>query len=363
MNIANICKKEAICLIIVATINQVILGAPKTILLGNGSGSLLNIIAITAFALLLVIAISYLFKSFENSDIVDVSEFLGGKLLKNIISLAYILLFFVITVITLRYMTEFLKLIYFQNESIIFLTLFFLVAMAFSVQKGLKTIGKINIVFVILSCLTMLVLLIGSIPKFVPERIFPIFGNGLDNIFFANLSNVFAFGGLAYLMFLMPLLKNAKDFKQIGVISVIISSLYLFISVLCLLLVFSFMTITQDLFSVFLLTRIVEYAPILERTDAIYIFFWIFCVLSYLSINLFFIVKNFGKILNLKTPNAMTYCFCSIILGVTIIVSDVSEYYLIYDNFFVWAFSALIAISLLILILAKFKKRKNSRKE
>ena len=358
MNIANICKKEAIGLIIVATINQVILGAPKTILLGNGSASLLNVIAITIIALFLVIAISFLFNNFENSDIVDVSEFLGGKLLKTIISLAYIMLFIAIIIICLRYMTEFLKLIYFQNESIIFLTLFFLVAMAFSVQKGLKTISKVNIIFVILSCITIVILLIGSIPKFVPERIFPILGNGIDKVFFANLSNIFAFGGLSYLMFLMPMLKNAKDFKQIGIISVVISSLYLFISVLCLLLVFSFMTVTQDLFSVFLLTRIVEYAPILERADAIYIFFWIFCILSYLSINLFFILKNFGKILNLKTPNAMTYSFCSLILGITIIMSDVSEYYLIYNNYFVWSFLGLIFISILILILAVLKKRK-----
>ena len=309
-------------------------------------------------ALLVVFAISKLFNRFQASDILDIAGIVGGKTLKIIISIAYIILFLIITLITLRYITEFLKLIYFQNLSIIFLSLLFLVPMAISVQKGIKSISKVNLFVTILSFITIFILFIGSVSRFVPQRALPIFGTGIDKVLFTNLTNIFAFSGIAYLMFLMPLLKNTKEFKQIAIISVVLSSIYLFISVMCLLFVFAFMTMTQDLFSVFLLTRIVEYAPILERTDAIYIFFWLFCILSFLSANLFFIVQSFGKITKLKNSNAMIFNFCAIILGITIIVDDVSIYYVLYNSIFTWFFIILIAISIILLLLANIKDRK-----
>lgn len=363
MDIVKLSKIEAICLVIVATINQVILGAPKVILLGNGSGSLLNIIAITFLAIILILLISFLFKRFQSSDIIDVSAFLGGKILKTVVSILYIGIFFVINAICLRYISEFLKIIYFRDYSIIFISLFFLVAMVFASQRGLKAIAKINVLTIVTSFITIFILLIGSSPSFVAERALPVLGYGFDKTFFVNLSNIFAFSGILYLMLLMPYLENTKDFKQIGIISIVLSSVYLFISVLCLLLVFPFITIIKDIFSVFLLTRIVEYSPILERTDAIYVFFWLFCILSYLSANLFFIMNNFSKITNLKNPSGLSYCFTLLTLGITIFITEVSQYFFVYTSFFPCYFIILIIISILILVFANIKDRKKNRKE
>lgn len=358
MDINKICKSEAIGLIVVATINQVIVGVPQTILIGNASASLLNVIAITVVAILIVLAISKLFKNFQSSDIIDVSEFVGGSILKNIISIAYIALFLIIIVITLRYITEFLKLLYFQDYSIIFLSLFFIVAIAFAVTKGIRPLSRVNIFAIILSYITIFILLSGSIPRFMFERAMPIFGYGIDKTFFINLSNIFAYSGIAYLMFLMPFLKDSKDYKKISVISVIISAIYLFISVLCLLFVFPFTSVSKDLFSVFLLTRIIDYTPILERTDAIYIYFWIFCIFSYLSTNLFFILHCFGKSNKLKNYKAMVYSFCALIIGFTIPFSNVSSYYFLYNTFYAWFFIGLIFISIVILFIAKIKQKR-----
>lgn len=359
MDIVKICKGEAISLIVIATINQLIIGVPKTILLGNRSASLLNIVLIALVAIVLVLLLSYLFNKFTCLDIVSVSEILGGKILKNFTAIAYWGFFLFSNVICLKYIVEFLKTIYFQDNSIVFLSLFFLVAIAFAIQKSFNSISKVTLVCTLIGFFNILILFIGSIPNFIPERIFPILGTGADKVFFSNLTNIFAFSGISYLMFLMPMLKNIKDFKQIGLYSVIISFILLFISVACLLLSFPFITTSQDVFSLYFVTRIIEYEPFFERADAIFIFFGILYILSYLSINLYFMLKNFQSITKIKNPNAMSFSFCAIILGFTILIKNVAIYYFLYNKIYVWYFIILTLISFLILVLANLKKGKS----
>ncbi len=357
MDLVKICKTEAVCLILIATVNQVIIGAPKTILSSSGSASLISTFLIFILALLIVLVIAKLFEKFKSLDIIDVSSFLGGKFLKTVIAIAYWGLFFLSSLTCLSYIIEFLATVYFKNYDIIFLTLFFLITTSFAVQKGLGAISKVNYFFTILSFIAIIALVIGAFPHFVPERVFPVLGDGAKNVFLINFSNIFAFGGISYLMFIMPLLKNNKDFKEISIISVIISFIYLFISVLCVLLAFPVIATSSDLFVVYIITKIIEYNEFLERTDAIFIFFWLLSVFSYLSINLFFMQKTFAKITHITNPNVLSLPFSAILLGCLPLIKDVSIYYFIYNFALKWYFIILILISILILVFANIKKR------
>ena len=91
----------------------------------------------------------------------------------------------------------------------------------------------------------MILLFLKSTYLFVPERIFPILGYGSSQIFFTNISNLFAFDGIIYLLFLKPLLKNEENYSKINIISIILVSIFLFLSVLCILLSLPFIKITR----------------------------------------------------------------------------------------------------------------------
>ena len=91
----------------------------------------------------------------------------------------------------------------------------------------------------------MILLFVRSTYLFVPERIFPIFGYGASQIFFTNISNLFAFDGIAYILFLKPLLKNEENYSKINIIAIIFVSIFLFLSVLCILLSLPFIKITR----------------------------------------------------------------------------------------------------------------------
>ena len=100
--IQKIGKLEAISIVVMITINQIILNLPNAIIINNGSSSWLNVIYISIIAIIFCLFVCKLFKPFPSKDILDISQYVGGKLLKTIIGILYILFFIFITSILLR---------------------------------------------------------------------------------------------------------------------------------------------------------------------------------------------------------------------------------------------------------------------
>lgn len=191
------------------------------------------------------------------------------------------------------------------------------------------------------------------------------FGYGAKQTFFSGLTNLFGFNGLAYLFFLKPLLKKEKYFKKISIIAIIISSIYLFLSVACLLLVFSFITQSSEGISIYLLTRMISFGDFLQRSDAIFIMIWILSVFSYISIALFFIIYITKKLTNLLNTNSINYCYSSIILGLSLLPQNFAQYIAFIEIMFkYYSLSLVFIIDILILIFAniKFKIVTNTKK-
>ena len=81
---------EAIALTLIIIINHIILNFSKTIISNTGSASALNILFVGILLLLFVELLLFLFKHFPKLDILDISEYLGGKTLKIITGILFI---------------------------------------------------------------------------------------------------------------------------------------------------------------------------------------------------------------------------------------------------------------------------------
>ena len=174
---------EAIALIVIIIINQIILNLPNTIITSTGSSSWLNVIYITIIAIIFCSLICKLFKPFNSDDILGISEYLGGKTLKVIIGIAYFAFYIFIAGILLRYLTNCIKLIYFKDTPLVFLLLFFLFPTVIACKSGLKAIAQVNLLFMPILLISMLIILFATVKDFVPQRIFPVLGFGADKTF------------------------------------------------------------------------------------------------------------------------------------------------------------------------------------
>ena len=116
-------KIEAIALGLTVISNNIIFNIPTIIFNSCGSGSWLNTIYISVLALIFILIFLKLIKPFPGQDIIDISKKVGGKPLKYIISVLYIVLFLSFSAVCLRYFSSNLRLIYYSSYNVLFIML------------------------------------------------------------------------------------------------------------------------------------------------------------------------------------------------------------------------------------------------
>lgn len=367
MKLEKVGLVEAISLILIIRICHLITNVPKAILTSTGSASLLNTIYVSCIVFALVGIIYVLFKRFGSHDLLDISEFLGGKWLKYIVGFLYISYFIFTSSLVLRSFSESLKLIYFPRTKVALIIFVFLLGVIVLNKLGKKSVIKTNLMVVPLIIISIIVIFFMSSKNFTIQRALPILGHGFKETFIFGISNIFAFSGISILFFLKPMLKNTKDFKKLCFITISISSILLLIIVSCLLLLFPFITSSEEVLSIYIASRQLEFGSIIQRADAIFILFWILSILSYLSVVMLFCLKVFKKTTNTTASSPMIYCFASILFGVALLEKNISQIRFLENHVFKWACIIIVFIlSISILYLANLKKKKlenSSKKE
>ena len=352
---------EAICLIVIVTITHTLLSLPKTILGVSGSASFINIIFITILMIFITLFIVKLFKKFDTSDILDISKYLGGSIFQKIIGTIFILYLLFISAILLRSIAENLKLIYFQDMNISAICIVFIIAISLVNRLHFKNVIKCNMLITIFISISIIMIFILSISKFNLNRIYPILGNGTNSIFISGLGNIFAFGSVFYLYFLIPILKKPSSFKKISIISLILTSIFLLISIASLLFIFPQIVSEEGSMPIYLATREISLGRFINRADALFVLIWILAILSYLSVLIAHSLNIFKKITNIQDTKPLAFCFGEILLAACLIPENISQIKFAEDT--IYKYSAIIiafGVCILILILANIKKRRKS---
>lgn len=313
-------KFEAICFILICMINEIILNIGQNFIISVGTGSLLNLIEVSLIAFLFCMIISKLFKNFSNSDLIDVSEFLGGKVLKVFVGFVFIIFFIMLCCFAISNFSYLIKIIYFHKSPILFITLFFTVAMIIANLIGFDSLKKIACLIIPFSIISILFVSITSSKSFTIYRIMPILGKDLKTTFLIGLSNLFVFNIIIYYYFLMPFLRNKSNYFKIIKHSFFISIIVLALIIVALLTRFPTFDTSEEVNSVYMLTRSIELTDFLQRVDAIFVLLWVISTLTYVSILLFWILEILGKIFNLEDKKILSFPISSLILGITIFI-------------------------------------------
>lgn len=363
MEIKQISNFQAIALILIIVTNHLILGTPRTLIAETGTGTILNMIYVFILALLLVFIITKLFCNFNGKDIIDISEFLGGKVLKVIVGIVFIIYFLVILSTTVRVIVQDLEIIYFQNISIYVLTLAILASIVFVYKYGSSAVVKCNSIIAPIVGIAILIIAFSNVQDFSLDRIFPILGFGAKETFITGASNIFAYSGLAILYFIMPMLKDSKIFKKVSIVSTILVGILIVGSVSSLVLSFPFIENINEISSLYVESRDISYWQVFQRIDGLFVFSWILALLSYISVVLFIIVVIFRKLTNAKKEFPVVLAFATITYVTTLIPNNIAMIRFLEDIVFKYT-NIIVAIflSLIVLIFANIKYKIVNRK-
>lgn len=338
------------------SINVLLLNAPKIIIETTRTGAVMNSIYIGIIGLIFLIIINKLLNYFPNFDILDIANFLGGKILKTIIGILFIILFTLIICIYIAQFIVLLKTIYFKSSPLLFILLFFILCIFFSNLNGFSSIKQSICLFFPISILTLFIIFSQNLSGFTFIKITPILGKSFYNTFISNISNIFVFTNLIPIIFLLPFLNNTKKLKKITIFSFILSCFLLTFTIAIILSIYPLNNTISDLNPLYGITRKIKLSQFIERSDGLFVTIALLSCFSYISFLAYFIILTIKKIFLFETEKELIYSIIPYILGITYFFITTALYTQndIYKNIFNFA---IYIFSLGILFFSALKKK------
>ena len=363
MNYSKIGTIEGIFLLCIGILNHIILYLPQSIVNICGTSSIINVIYIcTIFLIILLLFIKW-YKPFYGQDILDISNYLGGKTLKYISGILFSILFLLITSILLRNFAEAIYTAYFSHIDIKLIIFFFAFIVFIAINFGKTSIIRCNTLITFAMIISLIILIISLIPNIDIYNMYPLLGNGIKATFIEGIGNLYAFSGICIIFFISPMLKKPESLSKITISAYCIVSSILFLVICSLLLSLSFLLNVNELSPIYLLFNTIQFGKFFQDPKSLFILIWILSIISFLSVFLMLIVIIIQKLLNFKNFSALSGSTTSLLFIFTLIPKNLSEIIFISSDLYKYFQIAIVFIyGFLILGFAYFKKN-NELKE
>ena len=358
MENTKIGNKEAIALLITITFNHLILNVTKAIIDYTSSASLLNILYISIITIIFTCIICNLLNKFPTFDLIDISNYLGGKLLKWIIGLLFIVYFIFFSGILLHLFSAFLQIAYFPYTRIFFIIVLFLMATLICCRLKYNAIYRSALILLPAIIVSTIFLFLANMNFYNIDKIYPIFGYGINVTFLSGICNMFVFQALAYIYFMPPILKNPEQTKKIATTAIIISSIFVLICVGSILFMFENFVDTDELVPLYYAVKYIQFGMFFQKLDSFFVLLWIMTFVSYLGITVKFCTNIFQKLTKTENPSIFTYIIILLLLFASIWPKNDSVSTFVANSVYKYAFFILvIGISFFVLLFAYIKKK------
>ena len=352
----KITTKEAIGLILTIIINNVVLVCSKIVVETTSSASLINALYVSIIAIFLTWLICILYKKFAGQDILDISNFLGGKVLKFIVGTVFLVYFLFMVSILLRRITDCLQIIYYPLTNFVYIILLFIIGVAIVCNFKDIAISRANYIILPVVLASIILVFIGNIKNFNYDSIYPLLGHNIDSTFFAGMSNLFSFSGIAYLYFISPSLTKPEKFNKIAVISIFLSGIFFVFSIASILFMFNNTLSSSELFPLYMAVRYIEFGSFFQRLDSTFLLIWVISFVSFFSIITSLCASILKKLTKLSDdkPIVLPILFC--ILGISMLIKNSALLEFSENNIFKISFFVVtIGLGFVILLLANLK--------
>lgn len=349
-------NKEAISLTVSCSLGITVLVSSQIIASHCLSSSLINTGYISLIAMSLTFIVCKLYKKFIGISFLDITEFLGGKFLKFIVGLAFLLYFIFTASIVLCKAVNCLQIVYYPMTHPNYTILLFVITSV--IACNLKNNGFLRATFIILPIVIVAIIFIfvGNLKNFNYENIFPIIGNGWNSTFLEGATNLFTFGGIAYIFFLPQHLNRPDKYMSISLISTAISSILLTFITATIILMFNKNVTSGQLFPLYIAVRYIEFGTFFQRLDSAFLLIMNIAICSFLGIYANLCVSIIKEIANVSDTKPLSYSFGLILYACTILIDSNFELEFMQNEFFKIFFFVIISLGFLILIFANSKK-------
>lgn len=308
-----------------------------------------------------------IYSYFPGHSFGEVIQFIFGKWLGKLVTILYMIYFMYLSAFVLRDFSELVRVFAYQNTPMLVISSFMLVAILYTVYKGIEVIARVGeILFTILSIVAIVgVTLLVSSGNVDVHNLLPVLEEGWIPILKSGYhSSVFPFGELIAFMMVYPYLASLKGIKKAAITGIIVGGF-----IIAFVMVLNITIIGVDLFTrteypLLSTFQLVEGKAFLERMDSLFMItsvlggFFRISILFYATVMCATSIFNVPNYRTLVLPMGIVILFGSVNLAGNFIEFTVNG--MLAFTYYVQP-PMLLVIPFLLLVVGWFRTRNQSR--
>lgn len=310
--------------------------------------------------LLIIIPLFLLIKvieTYESKNLIDVILHLFGKYIGHFV--LFILWGISLTVVTLdsAIYVDIIETMYFPNTPIIVIYATLIGVSAYGAKKGLEQIGSVAWIILPYIKVSLLIALILTMGNGQVDFVFPILGPGAAVILKESSLKASIYMDFLYLCFIIPYMKNIKEFKKGTLFALIILTIEMSIAIIAYLLLFDFETVNMLNYPFHEVLRFIHLG-FLTNIEMFFVPFWLMATFVRFSIYLYLNVFLFGKIFKVKHFESLIPIIATIIVFIGLIPeSHTFTLYVFRERAFTYLTPLFFFLPCMLWVFAKFRGR------
>ncbi|GFZ31073.1 hypothetical protein CSC2_15990 [Clostridium zeae] len=276
-------------------------------------------------SIILFLCVSQLIRRYPNKNLVQIFDLVVGRFIGKTLSLIFIAYFIFYSGATIREFVEMLIayiLPYTQPSIILVVFLGVVIAYSYVGIEGIARMAYIGFFCVVVGLITILVL---PYKLYDVSNLTPIGGYGIKVAFTMGLWRTSAYSEVIILAFIINCLHGYEQFKKVGLISLILSGIVISIGTACSLMAFEYTQGSENLSSLFQLSRVIYLSRFLQRIESIFIFIWVIASIINVSVTFYLAISIFCKAFNIPRHRPCLLPFAYLTFMVTLMPKNISE--------------------------------------
>lgn len=302
-------------------------------------------------------------KRHSKQTLIQICITLFGKWIGGFLSILYLSYFLNLSFIIMRELAEILNTALMPETPIQVFIIYVILAMAFSVNRGLEAIARTFMIITPISVVSLLIILILLTNEFHLELLKPIAENGWVPIIMGSIVPASLFGEVILVPMLFPYVEDQDKVLPYSMFAILIGTLLLIALNVAVMSIFGPVEATNLTLPVYSLVRMISIGHFLERIEAIMVAIWIGLLFLKICIFLYVGVLGTGQWLRLKRTKFLIIPFS----GAVLILSYTSfknlsefKYFITPQHFGAYSLMLEFFIPCILLVISFYQRRKRA---
>lgn len=312
-------SREAFSLITIILITKIFYSSPLTIIKLLGTSAWYATLISCGTTLVFFALLYQLMKRFPNRDLYQIFEIVTGKAVGKVLILMFAAYLLYKTGINISEVIAIQK-VYsmpFTPPSILIIPL--LLVAAVMAYVGLEGIARVANIFFSLVFGGVILILVLAIPSYDFDYLNPIFGYGLQKTMITGITRSAAYDEIVLLAVIMNSIYGLKEFKRVGIASLVVTGLVFSICLACILAAFQFTIGGDHISGMYQLSRVIYFSRFVQRLEAIFLFVWVTTSVITIAFSFYLTISSYCRAFNITNhrPLILPFSFLTFIIAIT----------------------------------------------